>query len=463
MKNKASLLAAVCLISVSILAGCNKTNPQAADTVERVLSVQVEEVLYGSLSDSNRLTGTIEPQTEVEVVPKTAGEIKKIFVKKGDVVKVGDSLAQLDDSAERNALAQQRTALKQAKASLESAQNGKSKAEKSYAQSQVSVRQAQDSLDNARQSQTDNLDNMEFQISNAESAWEQAKLNLERMDALFEDGLISKQNHEDAVNAERNAKNAYDQVLLAKDQAGNESSFKSFETSIDQAKIGATIAQSSIKDAEIGIKQAKASVEQAQLAVEAATNRLKDKVIVATAAGEVIDIDGEVGAMVGQQPFATIVSIGKVKIQANVMAQQLPQFKLGDSVNVEVNGLDGTFTGKISYVPAISSGSGLFSIEAEVENPDRVIRPGMVASIMLQEVLAEEAILVPTRAILEKEGNTVVYVIEDEKAVQKEIEVIHYGTELTAVKGELNEKEQVVVKGQNLLNDQDSVKIVEED
>ena len=145
------------------------------------------------------------------------------------------------------------------------------------------------------------------------------------------------------------------------------------------------------------------------------------------------------------------------------MAQQLPQFKLGDSVNVEVNGLDGTFTGKISYVPAISSGSGLFSIEAEVENPDRVIRPGMVASIMLQEVLAEEAILVPTRAILEKEGNTVVYVIEDEKAVQKEIEVIHYGTELTAVKGELNEKEQVVIKGQNLLNDQDSVKIVEED
>ena len=145
------------------------------------------------------------------------------------------------------------------------------------------------SLDNARQSQTDNLDNMEFQISNAESAWEQAKLNLERMDALFEDGLISKQNHEDAVNAERNAKSAYDQVLLAKDQAGNESSFKSLETSIEQAEIGANIAQSSIKDAEIGIKQAKASVEQAQLAVEAATNRLKDKVIVATAAGEVID------------------------------------------------------------------------------------------------------------------------------------------------------------------------------
>ena len=463
MKNRASLLAAVFLISASILAGCNKPNPQAADTVERILSVEVDEVQYGSLSDSNRLTGTIEPQTEVEIVPKAAGEVKKIFVKKGDVVKVGQKLAQLDDAAERNALAQQRTALKQAQATLESAQNGKNKAQKSYAQSQVSVKQAEISLDNAKQSQTDNLDNMEFQLSNAETAWEQAKLNLERMDALFEDGLISKQNHEDAVNAEKSAKNAYDQVLLAKEQAAFEGSLKSLETSIDQAKMNANIAQSSIKDAEIGIKQARASVEQAQLAVDAATTRLNDKVIVATAAGEIIDLNGEVGAMVGQQSFATIVSIDKVKIQANVLAQQLPQFKIGDPVNVEVNGLEGTFTGTISYVPAISSSSGLFSIEAEVNNPDRVIRPGMVASIMLQEVLAEEAILVPTRSILEKEGNTVVYVIEDGKAVQQEIEVIHYGTELSAVAGELKDKDQVVVKGQNLLNDQDSVKIVEED
>lgn len=463
MKKKASLLAAVCLISVGILAGCNKENPQAAEEVERVLSVEVGEVVHGSLSDSNRLTGTIEPQTEVEVVPKTAGEITKIFVKKGDFVKVGEKLAQLDDSAERNALAQQKTALKQAQASLESAQNGKIKAEKSYAQSQISIKQAEHSLDNAKQSQTDNLDNMEFQISNAESAWEQAKLNLQRMDALFADGLISKQNHEDAVNAEINAKRAYDQVLLAKAQAGNESSFNSLETSIEQAEAAANIAQASIKDAEIGIKQAKASVEQAQLGVEAATTRLKDKVIVATASGEVVNVNGEVGAMAGQQAFAKIVSIDKVKIQANVLAQQLPQFKLGDSVNVEIHGQEGTFTGTISYVPAMSSGSGLFSIEAVVANPDHVIRPGMLASIMLQEVLAEDAILVPTSSILEKEGKTVVYIVKDGKAVQQEIEVVHYGTELTAVKGELNDKEQVVVKGQNLLNDQDSVKIVEED
>lgn len=464
MKKNTSLLVVLCLVVVSILAGCNSNkNPQAADNVERVLSVEVGEVVYSSLSDSNRLTGTIKPQTEVEIVPKTSGEIQKIYVKKGDMVKVGETLAKLDDSDERNALAQQKTVLKQAQASLESAQNGRDKSKESYAQSQVAARQAEVSLDDARQSQTDNLDNMEFQISNAESAWKQAKQNLERMNALYEEGLISKQNNEDAINVEKSAKNAYDQVLLAKNQAGNENSFNSLKTSIDQAKIGENIAKSSIKDAEIGIKQAQASVEQAQLAVEVAMNHLKDKVITATASGEIIEINGEVGAMVGQQTFATIVSIDTVKVEANVMSQQLSQFKLGDSVDVEISGQDIISTGTISYVSVVSSGSGLFTIEADVKNLNHFIRPGMLASIMLQEVLVEKAILVPTRAIIEKEGKTLVYVVKDGKAIEKEVEVSRYGTELTAISGELNEKEQVVIKGQNLLEDGDAVKIVEED
>lgn len=478
MKKKTRLLGLSCIVALGILAGCNKDDDSASEPVKRETPVEVEEVLYGSLSDSNRLTGTIEPETEVEVMPKAAGEFTKILVKKGDVVKSGQVLAQLDDADERNAVKQQEAALKQAQSglksaqsSLNSAQSGKTKAEKSYQQSQASVRQGEASLAEARKSKDDNLDNLDFQIKNAKLAWDQAKQNLERMKALHEEGLISEQNYEDAVNGEQNAKIAYDQVVLNKDQAGSDISMRSLEASLDQARIGASIAQSSIQDAVIAIaqaqaqvEQAQAQVEQAQLSVTSAKDRLSDKQIIATASGEITEVSGEVGAMAsGQNPFATIVSINKVKISANILPAQLASFKNGDAVNVEVSGLSQNFTGIVSYVSAVSSGSGLFTIEAEVDNSEQLIRPGMVASIVVNEVLEDNSLLVPTTAIIDKEGKSYVFTIEEEHAVQKEVEVLRYGTETTAVSGELSEHEKVVTKGQNLLQDGDTVKIMEED
>ena len=465
MKNKKRGLGVVaCMVAVGILAGCNQDDKVSAEPKKKDISVEVAEVAYGSLSDSNRLSGTIVPETEVDVVAKASGELKKIYVEKGDIVKKGDVLARLDDKAERNAVKQQQTALKQAQASLKSAQNGKVRAQDGYAQAQVSIKQAEAALANARQSQTDNLDNLEFQISNAQMAWDQAKQNLERMELLLEDGLISQQNYEDAVNAEKSAKNAFDQVQLNKTQAGSTVSLQSLEASIEQATAGATLSQSSIKDAEIGIQQAQAAVEQAQLSVDAANDRLADKVIVATASGEITQVTGEVGGMTSmQQPFATIVSIDKVKISVNILASQLSSFKVGSPVNVEVNGFTKIFTGTVSYVSAISSGSGLFTLEAEVDNKDHVIKPGMVATIIVKEVLEDDSLLVPTASIIQKEGKSVVFIVTDETVTQKEVEVIRYGTDATAIEGDLKEKEQVVVKGQNLLHDGDAVKIVEED
>ena len=478
MKNRRVLGFLSVLAVTAIMAGCSKGEASGEEEpVVKEIPVEVAAVSFGSLSDSNRLTGTIIPETEVDVVPKTTGEFKEIKVQKGDVVKVGDVLARLDDTAERNAVKQQQAALKQAQSGLKSAQSGlsnaksgKSKAEKSYTQSQASVRQVEASLAEARKSKNDNLDNIEFQIKNAKLAWDQSKQNLERMQALLDEGLISQQNFEDASNAETSAKNAYDQVVLNKSQAGGDLSLQSLEASLEQTRIGASIAQSSIQDAEIGItqaqaavEQAQASVEQVQLAVDSAREKLDDKVITATASGEVTQVTGEVGAMAGQQPFVTIVSIDTVDVSINVLPDQLSIFKEGAVLEVEVNGLKEDFTGTVTYVSAVSSGSGLFTVEAKIDNPNHKIRPGMVATIIVDEVLASDTTLVPTTAVIQKEGKSVVFTVADDVAVLKEVEVIRYGTDATAVKGDLSENEEVVIKGQNLLNDGNSVKIMKED
>ena len=296
-------------------------------------------------------------------------------------------------------------------------------------------------------------------------AWDQAKQNLERMELLFEDGLISQQNYEDAVNAEKSAKNAFDQVQLNKTSGRKHRQFTVIGSVYRTSESAAPRCPNHpLKMQKSAFNKRKLRSNKPSLSVDAANDRLADKVIVATASGEITQVTGEVGGMTSmQQPFATIVSIDKVKISVNILASQLSSFKVGSPVNVEVNGFTKIFTGTVSYVSAISSGSGLFTLEAEVDNKDHVIKPGMVATIIVKEVLEDDSLLVPTASIIQKEGKSVVFIVTDETVTQKEVEVIRYGTDATAIEGDLKEKEQVVVKGQNLLHDGDAVKIVEEE
>lgn len=446
------------LTSIILLVGCNNSTEET-EVPETEIPVKVATVTFGALTDDNELSGTILPENEVAVLPKAVGEIKAIYVKKGDKVKQGDILAQLDDTAERNAMEQQQKSLEQAQASLKSAQNGKVRAENSYKQAQASLKSAEASLQQAKE----NLKNLDFQIQNARNSWEQAKRNLDRMKALYEAGLISLQDYENAQNAERSAKIALDQAELSKKTTENEG-IRMQEVAVEQAQINVELAQTSMKDAEIAVEQAQIQVDQAQLAVDAAKDRLDDKVIKATIAGEITEINGEVGEMASNaNPFATIVAKDSVKLSVKITANQLSSFKVGDVLDVKVAGLEGTFKGNVVYVSSVSSGFGLFTVDINIDNKEQKIRPGMIASVIVEEIKQANSLLIPVEAIVQKEGKTVVFIVSEEKAEQREVEILKYSTDLVAVVGELKENEQVVISGQNLLDDGNKVRIMEEE
>lgn len=408
--NKYRFGGALFLSTALLLSGCNN-NADSEDTTEEVvreIPVETAAVTFGALTDDQLLTGQIEAENEVSILPSTAGEITAIYVKKGDVVKVGQVIAQLDNTNELNAVKQ----------------------------AEISVKQAQLSLEDAQKSQSDALENIELQLEQAQSAYDTAKADLDRNQKLFDAGLISEKELEGYKLQEKNARIQLDQVNLSKVQAENT----------------------------IGIQTVETSLEQAQLSLESAKQRLDDKVVKATISGEVTSVDAEVGEMAsGQSPLATVVSMNTVSLNVNLLQGHLNSFAVGDEIEVQVIGLEGTFEGTVSYISSISSGSGLFTMEVEIDNSDKVIKPGMVASIVMEEVLEQDKLMVPTKAIIQKEGKSVVFIVQDNKAVQKEVEVIRFNTELTAVAGDLKENDLVVISGQNLLNDGDLVKVMEED
>ncbi|NLY79819.1 MAG: efflux RND transporter periplasmic adaptor subunit [Lysinibacillus sp.] len=446
------------LMAIILLVGCSGTE-ETEEVPETEVPVKVAKVTFGALTDNNELSGTILPENEVAILPKAAGEITAIYVKKGDKVKKGDILAKLDDTAENNAVEQQQNALQQAQASLQSAQNGKERAENSYKQAEASLKSAQASLEQARS----NLKNLDYQVQNARNAWEQANTNLNRMKSLYESGLISLQDYESAQNAEKSAKLALEQAELSK-QITETEGMKMQEVAVEQAEINVATAQTAIKDAEIAVQQAQIQVAQAQLGVDSAMDRLDDKVIRATISGEVTEVNGEVGEMASSaSPFATIVAKDSVKLSVKITANQLPSFKVGEQLDVKVAGLEGTFKGSVVYLSSVSSGFGLYTVDIEINNKDQKIRPGMVASILVEEIKQANSLIVPAEAVIQKEGRTVVFIVSDGKAELREVEVLQYSTDSVAVVGDIKENEQVVISGQNLLDDGNKVRVMEEE
>jgi RND family efflux transporter MFP subunit len=103
-----------------------------------------------------------------------------------------------------------------------------------------------------------------------------------------------------------------------------------------------------------------------------------------------------------------------------------------------------------------------YLVKVEIDNADLSIKPGMFASIRVILQTLEDVIKVPVSAVFTKNGASCVYVVNEEKAVLRKVTTgISNESDMVITEG-LSEGEVVVIRGQNLLEDQAPVMIAEE-
>ncbi len=454
------------LLGLAILAltACNSSEAKNQEKEVYETSVAVSNVFTGSLSGDNQMTGVAEAAVDIQVLPKAVGQLVEVYVENGDVVKENQVLAQIDDRDQQLALKGDKIKLTQAENGLKRAQNGLNQAQNNYHQAKVALKQAQSNQAEAKQGRDYKIANLKIDIANLEKQWHDAKINLVRMKELLAEGLISEQQFEEAQAAESRLQNSYEQAKLSLQQAKSELSLTAVATTVEQANINLQVAEASIRDAEIGVKDAQASLEQVKIAVELSEKRLEETKIKAPTAGEITDLSGKKGEFVSNQaPFARILAAKMIDIEVSISAEQLLLFKEGQQVKVNFASLQKTKTGKVTYISSTADQSGLFNVEIQVENTPTQIRPGMIATVLVEEMLVNDSLIVPTAAVVERQGESFVFVVDGKKAVQKEVKVLRYDTDHTAITGDVPSDAKVVVKGQNLLNNGDTVKIVKEE
>jgi membrane fusion protein, multidrug efflux system len=110
-----------------------------------------------------------------------------------------------------------------------------------------------------------------------------------------------------------------------------------------------------------------------------------------------------------------------LKLRTSIQEKFAGSIHQGQLVKFSVEAFgDREFDGRVAYVgPAVDQSTRTFLIEALVDNPDRVLKPGFFAKGSIALKVDDNVMVVPDDAVSTLAGVSTVYVIEDGKARQQ--------------------------------------------
>ena len=313
----------------------------------------------------------------IQVSSRIAGQVIKVDVEENQVVKTGDTIAELDpkdfDVAVENAeaglaVARANAAAASVNVPLTSINTGSTlrSSDADVSGAHAGVQQAQQQLAGATAT-----------VAQAQANLTKADADLARYKPLVEKDVISKQQWDAAVAADDGAKAA-----LANAQAGEHAAGDGVRAARDRE----TQSQAQHKAAETGPQQvevqnarakaAQAQVEQAQAQLDQAELNLSYTKILAPANGIItrksVEIDQNVSA---GQNLLTLVSLDDLWITANFKETQLRHMTAGQPVEIEVDATGKTYHGKVTQIGgATGSVLSLFPPENATGNYVKVVQ-----------------------------------------------------------------------------------------
>lgn len=164
--------------------------------------------------------------------------------------------------------------------------------------------------------------------------------------------------------------------------------------------------------------RARSGLDGAEVRLQRARLDRERSVITAPFAGTVDRVQVAAGERVrAGQDAATVVDLSRLVVEAQVLEHDLPLVKVGGQARVTAAALGGReLTGRITaLLPLVDSATRAGRALVEVRG-DQVLRPGMYADVRLEATRLPGRVLVPSRAIIERDGRPLVFVVKEGKA-----------------------------------------------
>ena len=160
-------------------------------------------------------------------------------------------------------------------------------------------------------------------------------------------------------------------------------------------------------------------------------------------------------------PLAVIDDASQMKITVSVSEALVPQLSIGDEADVNVSAAGASFSAVIRSVDQTANPqTKLYAVTLDVPSEATGLLSGMFADVTFRTGGSEDAVVIPTEAILTSGDAQYVYIVENDTAKQVAVRTGIIGSGVTEITDGLSGGETLVTVGQSYLHDGDAVRIV---
>lgn len=295
---------------------------------EKTVIVQTEKVSKRNITQIVSGTGTIQPEMKVDISAEISGEITQLPFKEGQKVKKGDLLVKIKAEIYSERIQQQRAGV-------------------NYSQSQVEV---------------------------SENNLKKTKLELQRIEELYKNGLVS-------------------------------------QSDLDNARIAYEVAKSQVKSSSANVRQNLALLRQSSQDLSKATIRSPIE-------GTITKLNSELGEkVVGTQTMAgttimTISDLSSMEADIEVSETDITLIQIGDTAKIEVDAFpEKEITGIVFEISNTAKSKGLgtqeqivnFLVKIKILNKDVELRPGMSCNADIKVESKYNVVSAPIQSITARE------------------------------------------------------------
>lgn len=349
---KKILIPTTIIVFLAIIIGVLEYNKSKAEQaivkqtfVQNAIPVTIAEAEITDLSNSLTLVGTIMAGSDVNIVAEAGGRILQLHANPGQYKSAGSVIAEIDSELRRAS------------------------------------------------------------VMNAQAAYEKAKMDYDRMEKMFKEGV---------VNAMQ----------------------------MDQARYGFQAAE-------------------AQLIMS--KRQLRDTKVTTPISGIINARMVDQGATVAiNAVIANIVDISTLKVKVNVSEKDAFALKNGDKVIVTTDVYPGVeFSGRVASIAPKADEAHTYPIEIRMSNSKQYpLKAGMFGKVSFTSIEKSDALIIPRSALIGSIKNPKVFVIKDGKAELRDVQIgADAGTKLEIISG-LQAGESIVTNGQNNLRPGSKVTII---
>jgi len=436
-------------------------------------STQTGVVSSQNLQETVLATGQVVSGTDLDLGFQAGGVVSRVYIKVGDTVSAGQTLAVLNQSSALATLTSARGSLAQAQANFEKLIAGTTPEDKQVYED--SVASAQSTLDGDYSSALSILNDAYSKIYTssvtADSIQETYFFSADAPSSKVQDSKIdignAVQNVKSYLNAVQNSQtpaeidfslsgaikslsDIYNGLRIIREQCDegiyNNTVSSTDKTSIDTQKTVINTALASVTTSQRGIASdkislqkaqhqldvqkapptqaevdyARAQISSAQGQVDSASATLNNLIILAPSAGTITEVDVKVGEQASAMVKAIVLQdINNLHAEANVSEANIASIAVGQSIDYTFDALgpDQHFAGKVLSVnPASTVISGVVDYQIKGSLDDMPgIKPGMTANMTILAAQKENVLTVPSSAIINKDSKKYVRVVDDLK------------------------------------------------